>query len=85
MVRPGISFLDTGGGVLFVSCVGAEQYLDGHRIKLRIGNPLNLRFSGFELKFKFGRKPPEPPTVENTNGAVFQRESETWLRNYATC
>jgi Protein of unknown function (DUF3251) len=80
----GYSFLDTGGGVLLVSCEGAEQYLDGHRIKLRIGNPLNMRFSGFKLKFKFGRKPPEPPTDKNTNEAVFQREAETWLRNYAT-
>ena len=78
----GYSFLDTGGGVILISCDGAEPYLDGHRIKLRLGNPLNMRFSGFKLKFKFGRKPPNPPTIKGMNGSDFVKAGEAWQRDY---
>ena len=78
----GYSFLDTGGGVILISCHGAEPYLNGHRIKLRLGNPLNMRFSGFKLKFKFGRKPPNPPTIKGMNGSDFLKAGEAWKRDY---
>ena len=78
----GYSFLDTGGGVILISSDGAEPYLDGHRIKLRLGNPLNMRFSGFKLKFKFGRKPPSPPTIKGMNGSDFLEAGEAWQRDY---
>ena len=64
--------------MLLISCEGAEQYLDGHRLKLRIGNPLNMHFSGFKLQFNFGRKPPDFPT----RGVGFQNAAEAWHQDY---
>jgi len=75
----GYSILDTGRGSLLISCDGAEPFLDGYRIKLRLGNPLYMRFSGFKLKFKFGQKPPTLPTKENVkDGNVAKALFETW-------
>jgi len=76
------SFLDTGAGVLLISCDGVEPYLDGHRIKLRLGNPLNMQFSGFKLRFKFGRKPPELPKLKNMSKSDFLKAGEAWQRDY---
>src|SRR6266496_2309405 len=75
----GYSILDTGRGSLLISCDGPEPFLDGYRIKLRLGNPLYMRFSGFKLKFKFGQKPPTLPTKENVkDGDVAKALFETW-------
>ncbi|SRR6266498_1397624 len=74
----GYAVLDTGRGPLLFACDGAEPYLDGHRINLRIGNPLNMRFSGFKLKFTFGRKPPEVPTEQNTSKENLAKAREKW-------
>ena len=69
----GYSFLRTKAGVLLIRCEGAERYLNGHTIKLQIGNPLNIRFSGFKLQFAFGRKGPQMPSL-NSNPAAYSRE-----------
>jgi len=81
----GYATLDSGMGILLISCEDAQPYLDGHRLKLRIGNPLYMRFSGFTLTFKTGRRPPEIPTKVSTQqgglGAFFQKwrkDSQEW-------
>jgi len=40
----GYATLDSGKGILLISCDYAESYLDGHRLKLQIGNPLSMTF-----------------------------------------
>lgn len=77
----GYSVLDTGRGSLLIFCDGVEPFLDGYRIKLRLGNPLYMRFSGFKLKFKFGHKPPELPTKENTKEEELVKAFEKWPKD----
>ena len=74
----GYAVLDTGRGPLLFACDGAEPYLDGHRINIRIGNPLNMRFSGFKLKFTFGSKPRELPTEQNTSKENLENARKKW-------
>lgn len=80
----GYAVLDTGRGSLLIACDSAEPYLDGHRVSLRIGNPLYMRFSGFKLKFKFGHKAPEIPTKENTKQDDLAKPFEKWQKDYDT-
>jgi hypothetical protein len=80
----GYSILDTGRGSLLVACDGAAPYLDGHRVKLRFGNPLFMQFSGFKLKFQFGRKPPPFPTKENTKDGNILKAIEQWQKDNET-
>jgi hypothetical protein len=78
----GYSVLDTGRGSLLISCDNAAPYLEGHRIKLRLGNPLNMQFSGFKLKFKFGRKPPALPGTGKTKPQNSGKTIEQWQKDY---
>lgn len=81
----GYATLDSGKGILLISCEDAQPYLDGYRVRLRIGNPLYMQFSGFKLTFKTGRRPPVMPTESNTKqgelGAAFekwQKDTQEW-------
>ena len=80
----GYSILDTGRGSLLITCDGAAPYLDGHRLKLRLGNPLFMQFSGFKLKFQFGRKPPPFPSKENTKDENILKAIEQWQKDNQT-
>jgi hypothetical protein len=54
--------IHTPSGLLFIQCMGAEPYLNGHKLKLAIGNPLLATFNGFKLKCLYGPKQPPMPT-----------------------
>jgi hypothetical protein len=59
----GYAFLDCNAGRLLVSCDGATPYLDGYKVSLAIGNPLNVTFSGFRLAVRSGTVPPLQPNI----------------------
>ncbi|MCX7866150.1 MAG: DUF3251 domain-containing protein [Limisphaera sp.] len=76
----GYSPVSTDKGVLLFAVDGAEPFLDGHKFILRIGNPMNMTFSGFKLKVRYGKRPPAFPSFEvgDTNAvAVLQK----WARD----
>src|SRR2546426_9185192 len=54
----GYTFLESSVGILVVSCDGAQPYLDGYKVSLEVGNPLNVTFAGFRLKVRSGKAPP---------------------------
>lgn len=68
----GYSYVSTDKGVFLFTVDGAEPFLDGHKIILRIGNPMNMTFSGFKLKVRYGKRPPAFPSFEagDTNAAA---------------
>jgi len=55
---------ETGAGFLLMSLGKVEPYLDGYKVELRIGNPHQMDFKGFEVIASWGpRKMPSPGTV----------------------
>jgi len=77
----GYSSVSTDKGVFLFTVDGAEPFLDGHKIILRIGNPMNMTFLGFKLKVRYGRRPPAFPSFEagDTNtAAIFQKWVQDW-------
>src|SRR5437016_1671855 len=58
----GYRSIHTPSGVLFIACTGAGPYLNGHKLKLKIGNPLWAAFDDFKLKSVYGLKQPQMPT-----------------------
>lgn len=50
----GYQRLRASAGPLLISMVEAVPYLDGYKVKLRIGNPASVTYSGFTLKAKWG-------------------------------
>lgn len=51
----GYTRLDTDGGYFFVALDGVNQYLDGYKLDLRIGNPAFVTYNGFKIKVRWGR------------------------------
>ncbi len=77
----GFSRLQTSFGTFAVSCEGAEPYLNGHKLKLRIGNPLNASFNGFKIKCEYGVKEPDNlPTDEAASDAEQMESLKRWVR-----
>lgn len=80
----GYSSVSTDQGMFLFSVAGAEPFLDGHKIILEIGNPMNMTFSGFKLKVRHGRRPPAFPPFEvgDTNAVeIFQKwaqDTKSW-------
>ena len=68
----------TDNGIFYVSCDGAEPYPNGHKLKLRIGNPSNASFNGFKIKCEYGLKEPDYPSIEKS-GCWRQNGSPTEL------
>ncbi len=64
------SYISTDKGVFLFAVDGVEPFLDGHKILLRIGNPMNMTFSGFKLKVRYGKRPPVSPSFESTSAAT---------------
>jgi hypothetical protein len=48
------SRLDASSGFFLVSCRNVQPYLDGFKVTIRIGNPLNCSFDGFEVGTEWG-------------------------------
>lgn len=77
----GYSSVSTDKGVFLFSVDGAEPFLDGHKIILKIGNPMNMTFLGFKLKVRYGKRPPAFPSFEagDTNAvAILQKWEQDW-------
>lgn len=76
----GYSSVSTDKGVFLFSVADAIPFLDGHKIVLEIGNPMNMTFQGFKLRIRHGRRPPPIPSVNigETNAA---RTIEQWIED----
>ena len=77
-------------GPLLVSCEGAEPYLDGHRVRLEIGNPLSAGLDGFTVKARYGARKPEPVSAESAEDEVreyveYLKESTLWRQDLKSC
>jgi Protein of unknown function (DUF3251) len=83
----GYTFVDCAAGRLVVSCAGAEQYLDGHKIILSIGNPFTSTFTGFKLKTRYGQRPPVFPAASTApdqappDMAAWQASHNAWEKS----
>jgi len=75
----GYAAIDTGQGIILVSCDNVESYLDGVRLHLRFGNPLTMAFSGGTIKFKLGKNPPEIAALSGSNGTTEETQWENSL------
>lgn len=51
----GYSVARSSAGYFFISLDNIEQYLDGYKIYIMIGNPSNATFNGFKLKVVWGK------------------------------
>jgi len=75
----GFSMVESNNGTFLISCKGAEQYLDGHKLILNIGNPYFMTYSGFTMKAKFGTRPPEfPKDAPAEQTAEWQKKYGEW-------
>lgn len=80
----GYSYLSTDKGVFLFIVDGAEPFLDGHKILVRVGNPMNMTFSGFKLKVRYGKRPPTFPSLDindSSNKAAFEKwatDNSSW-------
>ena len=75
----GYAAIDTGQGIVLVSCDNVETYLNGVRLHLRFGNPLTMAFSGGTIKFKLGSKPPGIAALSGSNGTSEENQWESSL------
>lgn len=71
----GFGSVNTSTGRFLIACDNAEPYLDGERVRVRIGNPNAADYGGFTLKVKWGPKEPEPPNSDESDDA--------WNKDYA--
>ena len=46
--------IETSSGFFFISLKNTEPYLDGVKVYLEIGNPINATYNGFIFKVKYG-------------------------------
>jgi|SRR5581483_2447180 len=51
--------VDANCGFFLVSCYDVQPYLNGYKVRLRIGNPLAARFVGFNLAVSWGPRCPD--------------------------
>lgn len=66
-VTPGYQVIDSNAGRFLIACDDVHPYLDGQKLKLRIGNPNLITYSGFKLKAQWGSKSPSYPTDGQRN------------------
>jgi uncharacterized coiled-coil protein SlyX len=70
-------YVESNAGRFLVYCESVQPYLDGQKLKLRIGNPNLITYSGFTLKAKWGRAEPDDFTeYENWRGSLHEKELE---------
>ena len=85
----GYSRIDSNGGIFFIIVENVEKYLDGYKINLRIGNPQNCTYNGFELEAEWNK----PFTVEmdydewtkNKKEKVINMTQQLSSGKWATC
>lgn len=84
-------YVECDAGRLGLMCVGAEPYLDGHKITLSIGNPFTAQFTGFKVKARFGPRPPAFPVMNAGNGtdgsaelSSYQAKHNAWEKALKT-
>lgn len=69
--------LRTDFATFYIACEGAEPYLNGHKLKLRIGNPLNASFNAFKIECEYGLKEPNEGPIDNA------RDVQRWSKAIA--
>lgn len=57
--NPAFQRLRTSYGDFFVTLEGVEPYLDGIRVRLKVGNPTSADFNGFDLQVTWGERQPD--------------------------
>jgi hypothetical protein len=67
-VSKGFQRIDSDTGSFLVSCEDVTPYLDGYKIRLRIGNLSSATYNGFKLTVKWGRA--MPTTVDQADGGT---------------
>lgn len=77
----GYGSVTTDKGTFLFAIDGAQPFLDGHKILLRIGNPMNMTFNGFKLKVKYGKRMPVFPAV-NENDQEKKEAVTKWTIDY---
>ncbi|MGI6621047.1 MAG: hypothetical protein ACOX35_06370 [Bacillota bacterium] len=60
----GYGRLDHNNGFFLISVDSVEPYLDGQRVTLNIGNPLNATFNGFTATITWGKAIPQEADVD---------------------
>jgi hypothetical protein len=81
----GFGCLNTDTGKFLLACDDVQPYLDGQKLKVRIGNPNAASYSGFTLNVKWGQKEPEPPSMAEDNNKwvkdykEWKREDAKWM------
>ena len=56
-----------------------EPFLDGYKLRLRIGNPSNIRLEGFKLLVRYGKlSPPIPDFNKVADITPLQSEALNW-------
>jgi len=56
----GFTWIDTSSGKLLIAFDDTVQFVDGYRIKFRLGNPSSATLSGIKVVFKYGVAAPSP-------------------------
>jgi hypothetical protein len=59
--------VDSAFGPLFVVCEGAEPYLDGYKVHLKIGNPSSATYKGVSMFISWATAKPEVNKPEFVN------------------
>ena len=78
----GYSFINTDKGIFLFSVDNVTPYLDGHKVTLRIGNPMYATFTGFKLRVLYGRRPPLMPTADIAkSSAENQAANQKWWQD----
>ena len=73
LAQEGFSSVKTSVGTLFISCHDVTPYLNGHKLKLWIGNPFVANLSSLKLKYEYGLKEPDLPSI-----MAGKKESDGW-------
>lgn len=73
---PRFQTIQTSEGLLFVSIVSAQPYLDGYKVSFCFGNPSNATFCGVKFKLRWNRPMP------SFEGDDFDEKFSNWERSY---
>ena len=75
LVQETYSPVKTPDGTLFILCHEVTPYLNGHKLKLWIGNPLFARLSGLKLTYEYGLKAPDFGVIAVAKGREARRRA----------
>jgi hypothetical protein len=63
--------IDGDPGTFLISLDNVEPYLDGHKVRLLVGNPSSGTYSGFSFTVRWGKR--EPRVDSEESAAAWQR------------